>query len=355
MEAARSISTRIDRRSFLKMGGAFGGSLVGLSLLGCQPAPPAAPKAKKELFNSQAGATVLFTDVIYLPWLVAEKLGYFAEEGIKHELTEFKGGADTTRALGTGAVNYVATGIPPAVNSIVKGEPFKIISGGWAAATSTVWVVTKDSSIKSLKDMKGKKLSFSSAGAMTDFFTRLAVKKAGLSETEVTRVPVGSGADSWTATKTGIVDVGWTTDIIAAKVVLQNEARVLFYSSDLVPAWEDVVLVTTEKFIKERPDVLKGFVKGYQRGMEYTVNNRQEAAKVLQEYNSEMTPELAYAVLKDVPKEAFTIKLSAEAIRLAEESMLDMGLVKEKPPWDKIIDQQFLPESLRIDVSKLMA
>lgn len=355
MEAARSIGTRIDRRSFLKMGGALGGSLVGLSLLGCQPAAPASPTGKKEAVTAKAGGTALYNEVGWLPFFVGDKKGYFADMGIKHDFIEFKGGAESSRALEVGETHYNVLAISPTVNAYVKGAPFRIIASTRQAAGSILYVVPPASPIKSLKEIKGKSVSFSSPGALTDFFARASVKAAGYAPADVKLVPVGAGADSWIGARSGIIDVAWVPEGLGRTLEFKGEARVVWSSLDVVKDWQDLVVTTNENVTRSQPEVLRGLCAGLQRAHDFIAANAREAAKIWVEYAPDVDPKVADNILQALPRSNWTAKLSPEGIKVAEEGMREMGLVKERVPWDKIIDQQFLPENLRIDISKLTA
>ncbi len=350
-----SLGRRMSRKGFLKGLAATGALAAGWSIVGCQPqaaAPSTAKGTSRTAFEAETGGTSVYTSVVWIPFFVGEKLGYFAEEGIKQSFTDFKGGGDAVRGLATGAIQYMGTGIPPLANAFVKGETVKIIAGAWGVAQILAWIVPKDSPIKGIKDIKGKKVSISTPGSLTDFFARRAVKAAGLTPQEVQLIPVGSDADSWTAAKTGIIDVAWSTDVLGYKLIRQNEARILWFTRELVPAWEDFVIASTDRFIQERPDVLKGFVRAYQKSLDFVAKDREAAAKIWVEYATEIPIEIANLVLKDVPNEALTTKLSSAGLRVADEGMVEIGMTKEPIPWDKFIDQQFMPENLRIDISK---
>ncbi len=355
----RLMETRTNRRTVLKLGGAIGGLvLLAIPFSGCQPSSPAAPKAKKELFSGQTGGVGMFSATIYVPFFVAEKKGYFAEEGLKLEITEFKGGADVSRSLEAGELKFANLSISPMVNASLKGAPLKNICGVNAAAGSIVYIVPANSPIKSIKDIKGKTVSFSSPGALTDFFARRSVKVAGYAPADVKLVPLGTPADSWTAAKSGIIDVAWCTDGLAQKLVLEGQARLAWSSTEVVPAWQDTIITTTDSFIQQSPDVLRGFVRALQKGQDVIGSSIDEAAKLWSESPGvELPLDLAKALIKAYPKEAFTTKFTIEGIKVAEEGMRDLGLTKpdQKVPWDKLMDQQFLPDNMRIDISKLMS
>ncbi|MDP2727268.1 MAG: ABC transporter substrate-binding protein, partial [Dehalococcoidia bacterium] len=174
----------LDRRSFLKLAGALGGAAaLGLPLLGCQPtaapapastqapssAPTAVPKTPVTL-KVAAPELGLFQDS---PLDMAITLGLFEQEGITLDWVEFKGGSDQVRAVTTGGFDLGIVSPAAPITAFAQGEPARLICGGWLAI-GTTWLVKADSPLKTLKDLKGKKVGYSRPGSNSQIVTLLA-------------------------------------------------------------------------------------------------------------------------------------------------------------------------------------
>src|SRR3972149_10138416 len=330
----------IDRRDFCKRVGLLVG--VGLS----SNLPVLSFAEEKDLFAAKVAVTGAKTNIGYAQFFIGEKLGYFAKEGIKQEIFDFKGGGDTVRAVTTGSCHYAGSSITPAAIAFEKGEPLKLIGSG-LRSVAIGWLTRYDSSIKSLKDIKGKKVGFSTPGSNSNFFALKALKAAGLTTEDVKLVAVGSPSDAWTAVKTGIVDVGWRGDPIISKVVRSKEGRIVFWSEDHVSDWSNIGIITTEDFMEKHPDILNGFVKAYLESCDFIINNPEKSGEMIAEIIG-IDKELGIMSIKNIPKKAWALQFTEPMLKNIEEGLLEMKLIKKPVEWKKLIDQRFLPQHMRI-------
>src|SRR3990172_10856171 len=143
----------IDRRDFCKRVGLLVG--VGLS----SNLPVLSFAEEKKLFEAKVAITGAKSNIGYAEFFIGEKLGYFAKEGIRQEIIDFKGGGDTVRAVTTGSCHYAGSSITAAAIAFEKGETLKLIGSGFGTV-AIGWLTRYDSSIKNLKKNKGTKKSF---------------------------------------------------------------------------------------------------------------------------------------------------------------------------------------------------
>ncbi len=362
----RALEHRLDRRTFIKVAGALGGAAI-MGLAGCQgpsAAPPSATSApgsgtpKPAPFKAAIGAVDFLTISFYIPYFVSEAKGYFAEEGLQHETVNFATAGDMQRAIESGECHYAMTSASSAANAILKGAPSVIVGGVNAAAGAACYLVPPESPIKSLKDIKGKKLGFPSPGGYTHNFTIELVRKAGYTLDEVKLVSVGGSAEAWAATLSGAVDAGWAGSAMCAKMVMEGKARVPFTDLDAFPVWQGQVFTTSKKFVSEHGDVLRRFLRAYQKGCEFVWANPDETLKIWTSHpQAQFSLEVAKKTMEmfPMPLKTFTAQLSGPGLRANEPSLVTLGVIKEgeKLDWNKVIDQSFLREDLRIDLSKI--
>ncbi len=350
---------RIDRRQFLKAASLAGG---GVLLAACAPAAvsPAGTPARiatptpARLSFAAKGASPAFGMAQTAAIHIGEVKGFFKEEGIETTWTEFAGGADQVRAVVTGGFNYGIVSMPGPVPSFVKGEPVKAIcSGYWGPMIG--WLVPKDSPLKSVQDLKGKQLSYSRPASWSHFVALLVARELGLKpDQDIKLLSTGGIPDSWAAAKGGIVDATWSSPPLMQKMVLDGEARVLFWAHEILKDALELCIVTTKSFADERPDVIRAFVRGYQRSIDWVRDpkNQEEAAKAWKQHLDSVgikhdLPVLAQTI-KDIPSEHLTLKFNKKAFDILESLMLEFKLIDGKVDWNGFADQQFLPPDQRI-------
>jgi len=332
----------IDRRDFCKRVGLLVG--VGLS----SNLPVLSFAEEKNLFEAKVAITGAKSNIGYAEFFIGEKLGYFAKEGIRQEIIDFRGAGDTIRAVTAGTCHYAGASLMSAAIAFEKGETIKVIGSGYKTL-GLGWLTRYDSSIKSLKDIKGKKIGFSVPGSNSNFFAIKAIKAAGLTTEDVKLVAVGSPSDAWTAVKTGIVDVGWSADPIISKVVRSKEGRIVFWSEDHVSDWSNLGIITTEDFMEKHPNILHGFVKAFLKTCDFIINNPEKSGEMIAEIMG-IDKELGIMSIKNVPKKAWTLQFTELMLNTIEEGLLEMKIIKRPVEWKKLIDQRFLPQNMRIQL-----
>lgn len=336
--------TRLDRRTFLKLTAAVGGMVVvGLPLSGCAPGAP------KELFEAQTGGVGMNSTVNHATFWIGEAKGFFAEEGIKNLITEFQGGTDVARGITDGGMHYAIPAVSPAVSAFMQGAAIRIVAGQWAAATTVGFAVKPDSPYKSLQDLKGKKIGYSRPASLTHFFILKAISAAKMTPNDFNLVAVGGAPESRTALVTGVVDCSWVTDSIGVLGTMDKTLKMLFWAHELVTDWQETVIAAKPEFIKSNADLLKRFLRAYQKTMDWQVKNLDDASKVWGEA-VKIDLNVATQLMKAVPKTAFTTKLSTAGLKVAEESMREFKLIDKPVPWKELVDQSLLAKEFQADL-----
>ena len=217
------------------------------------------------------------------------------------------------------------------------------------------WLVPKDSPLKSVKDLKGKQLSYSRPASWSHFVALLVARELGLTpDQDIKLVSTGGIPDSWAAAKGGIVDATWSAPPLMQKMVLDGEARVLFWAHEILKDAQELSIISTKSFIDERPDVIQAFINGYQRSQEWLRDpkNLEEAAKAWKQHLDSVgikheLPVLAQT-LKDIPGEHLTLKFNKKALGTLESLMLEFKMIGGKVDWNSFADQRFLPSDQRV-------
>ncbi|MDO8723484.1 MAG: ABC transporter substrate-binding protein [Syntrophales bacterium] len=282
-----------------------------------------------------------------LPLYVGLKLGYYEGEGIEIEPIEMAGGGDTVRGVTTGGMHMGVVGLPSPVIAYEKGETVKVV-GGMFATPSMCWVVKIDSPIKTIQDLKGKKAAYARPGGNAHFLLIKSLKEAkGIDPEDVTLVSTGGSAETITALKTGLVDAAYSAEPNVSKY--DKEFRVLWRLSEYVPDYVEFVFMTSNKFIKEHPDIISKFLKAHQKANDFIIKNPEEAGKIWAEALN-IPNEIGIRALRNSPLKRFTTRLPIKGLEAAEEELLEFKLIKKPVDWKGLIDQNFLAKELRIEI-----
>src|SRR6202163_4930931 len=98
----------------------------------------------------------------FIPADIGVETGIFKKHGIDLDISAFAGDAKMTQALTAGSLD-VALGGCPSFAAIAKGAPMKAVGVFSSAPNIIMLVVLKDSPLKTAEDLKGRKVSVSTA------------------------------------------------------------------------------------------------------------------------------------------------------------------------------------------------
>ncbi|MCO5400910.1 ABC transporter substrate-binding protein [Ralstonia soli] len=166
--------------------------------------------------------------MIYLPATLAQRLGYFRDEGLEVELLSQPAGVDAESELLTGFAQGVVGFYDHTIDLQAKGKEVRAIVvfsqvPGEAELVSTRLPAT----VGTMRDLRGHTLGVTGLGSSTSFLTRYLMAQQGLSAADYTMLPVGAEHSFAKALRSGRIDAGMTTDPIASRLVRNGEARVL--------------------------------------------------------------------------------------------------------------------------------
>ncbi|MFC5099896.1 ABC transporter substrate-binding protein [Kibdelosporangium philippinense] len=136
--------------------------------------------------SGTAGATVVKVSVMpttdLAPFHLAMRSGYFEAEGLKIESTTAPSGPASVAKMVSGEVDIAYGSYTPFFTAKAQNTAdIKIIAACSSAGPSSTMVVTMpDSSVKSVKDLPGKRVAVTARGTMSDLLTMSAVKSAGV-------------------------------------------------------------------------------------------------------------------------------------------------------------------------------
>ncbi|HEY6912300.1 MAG TPA: ABC transporter substrate-binding protein [Myxococcales bacterium] len=143
----------------------------------------------------------------YLPLTLADRLGYFKDEGLEVEIADFPGGAKALQALVGGSADVVSGAFEHVVDMHAKGiriqefvmqDDYSGIVLGLSKAKAAAW--------KSPKDLRGLKIGVTAPGSSTNIFVNALLARDGLPPDAVSIIGVGASAGAVAAMQKGQID-----------------------------------------------------------------------------------------------------------------------------------------------------
>ena len=235
---------------------------------GSAPATAAANASGKKLSASTVKIGY-FANVTHATPLVGLEEGLFAKElgatTIKTQV--FNAGPSEIEALNAGAIDIGWIGPSPAINGYAKsaGQSLKIISG---ATSGGVSLVVNPAAVKSLKDIKGKRIATPQLGntqdvALLNWLAEQGYKvNADTGKGAVTVVRVDN-KETPTLFQQGDLDGAWVPEPTAAKLVAEG-GKVLLDEKRLWDGGKFVItnVIVSQNFLNDHPDVVEAVLRG---------------------------------------------------------------------------------------------
>jgi NitT/TauT family transport system substrate-binding protein len=223
-----SPTRKLSRRDVLA-----GAAALGASTVFGVPTIVMAADPKEKLTMSVGGEHAL----VYFPFDLAQRLGYFDREGLDVELIYMKGGSEAAEALVSGSVDYSGNAIDHAIAAAQRGKSLVMIADFMDEPGVTLLVRPQDKGkYTSFKDMKGKTIGVTSPGSATHVLGVWMAKQAGISRDDIKFVGVGAGATMPAALAGGQVDAAMGNDPFATQMIRDGRAAAwieLFHAADV--------------------------------------------------------------------------------------------------------------------------
>ena len=167
----------------------------------------------------------------YLPTMLAEQLGEYKKAGVDVEMVKFKGGSDALKAVIGGSADVVSGYFDHCVNLAAKNQALEAFVIYDRYPGFTLVVSPKHSgTVKSIKDLAGKKVGVSAPGSSTDFFLKYILSKNGVDPNSVGVIGIGLGATAVAAMEQGTVEAAIMLD--PAVTLLQGKNKDLKILTD---------------------------------------------------------------------------------------------------------------------------
>jgi NitT/TauT family transport system substrate-binding protein len=164
----------------------------------------------------------------YLPLTIAEQLGYFKDEGLQVEISDFAGGAKALQAMVGGSADVVSGAYEHTINMQAKNQPIVAFVLQGRAPQIVLGVSTKNMpNYKNITDLKGKKIGVTAPGSSTSIMASYVLAKAGLKPTDVSFIGVGAAAGAVSALRSGQIDAISNLDPVISMLEQHKEIKVI--------------------------------------------------------------------------------------------------------------------------------
>lgn len=273
---------------------------------------------------------------------VARDAGLFQKYGIDPRVVVFDAGSLLAQAALSGDVKISVSSGPATIAARTQGADTIIVA---ACVNTLPYSIVAAKGITQWAQLKGKKIAISRLGSGTDTAVRLVLKKFGLDPAkDVTILQLGTQPSRFQALAAGAIDatiISPPLDIAAKKQGYQ----ILVDIAELGIPYPQQAIGTTDRFVRENPQTVRSFLKGFIEGVRYAAAHKDETKKIITKYLKTADPEILEATyqsyLQVTDQSAYP---NMEGMRNAiEEVAQRVPGVKSKKP-EEFVNTRFLKE-----------
>jgi NitT/TauT family transport system substrate-binding protein len=210
---------------------------------------------------------------------LGDKAGIFKKHGLTLDMIYTAGSGETLQPVIAGSVDVgLAVGTLGAMAAYSKGAPVRII-GAEATGAADYWYVKASSPIKTLKDLNGRSIAYSTAGSSTESVVRAFIKENGL--TSAKAVSTGGAPSTMTAVMTDQVDAGWASPPGGLKEIDEGKIRLLARATDaaIVRGQTIRTIVANADVLARRKDVVARYMQAYRETIDYMYGDNPQVLK----------------------------------------------------------------------------
>jgi NitT/TauT family transport system substrate-binding protein len=287
-----------------------------------------------------------------MPYAVALEKKFFQQEGANVTgIISSQGGGTSIRNMLSGGVAYGEANPGVTAVAIQQGADLKIVSDNVLTVAEFVWAVKPDSSIKSIKDFKGKKIGYTNPRSTSQALAILLLHAAGYKSEDAELVKTGGFGEGVAALDIGHIDVAPMAEPVWSK--FKSKYRGVATASEILPPLDNVVGVTTGAAAASRGDFIRAVIRARRKAVEFMNANPDEAGDIVAKHYN-LDREVARSAIRSlVASKTQGIpywgsgQFHLEGMKRMVEVQKMVGAISGDIDLAKMIDTRFLPDDIK--------
>jgi NitT/TauT family transport system substrate-binding protein len=286
-------------------------------------------------------------NIVHMPVHIANDLGLFKKYGLEIKVVELAGGVYTYRAMVAGSADVASASGPFSIVGKAKGASTKVILANMPKLEASMVV---DKNIKTMADLKGKRIGIQEPGGFADVLARGVLRVAKIDPKDVHFVSIAT--EDVPALVAGQVDTAMLH--VEQEIIAQQKIPTLHAIARM---WEIQpnnlynVMAVQEKLTKDKPAALKAYVKGHIEATRLIYTDRAKVVPIIIKYTK---------LPKDVIEKSLDLMvgkciwdanhgLGPKKVNATAELMERVGNIPkgQNPKYEDIVDLSFAKEAIK--------
>jgi NitT/TauT family transport system substrate-binding protein len=304
------------------------------------------------------------------PFAIATKLGWFEKDGIKVELVPLPGSTDCVKLVATKELQASLPSVEPLAIIRPQGVKAKFFYTAYQANIYGI-AVPADSPVKSVTDLKGKKIGVTSMASAGVIVARALVKQAGMNpDSDVSIVVAGEAAQTAALVNSKQVDALSQFDTQYA-LTSNAGAKLRLLDHPEIKKFPSNGFVALEDYLKNNRKEAVALARGYAKGTVFAIANPEAAIRILWEVfpQTKSTGKDEATALRD---DLITLEARARNWRYEQvdgkrwgdnveanyqaylDWLLEQGIIKTKTDAKDIVTNELLGDAINFDEKALI-
>jgi NitT/TauT family transport system substrate-binding protein len=286
-------------------------------------------------------------NIVHMPMHIANDLGLFKKGGLEIKVVELAGGVYTFRAVVSGSADIASASGPFSMVGLARGSKTKAILANMPKLEASMIV---NANIKTMADLKGKRIGIQEPGGFADVLARGVLRAAKIDPKDVHFVSIATeDVPALVANQVDTAMLHVEQEIIAQQKVPGLHAIARMW--EIQPDNLYNVMAVTEKLIKDNPAALKAFVRGHIEATRLIYTDRAKVLPIIAKYTK---------LPKDVIEKSLDLMiakciwdandgLSQKQVNATASLMERVGNIPKgkKPTYEQIVDLTFAREAIK--------
>jgi sulfonate transport system substrate-binding protein len=282
------------------------------------------------------------------PILLAKEKGWFeeafAKAGAEVQWVEFQSGAPYFEAIASDRLDFGRVGNAPVIVGQAAGVPFKEIAVGSVGKKGDAILVPKNSPIRTLQDLRGKKIAVAKGSSGYNLLYQ-ALQQAGLKPSDVEIIQLQPD-EAQPAFETGGVDAWSVWEPYVSTQTIKNGATVLADGESLHTLNAGFHIVRT-KFAEEHPELVEIYLKVNEQALRWQKEHPDDAVEVYAKAKK-LDPAIIRQVIANT--EPANLPITPEVIESQQKTadfLYQLNGIKKQIDVSQVVDNRYIEKILK--------
>jgi NitT/TauT family transport system substrate-binding protein len=289
----------------------------------------------------------------FLPVYVAQRKGYFQDEGIDLKTAVMPSGGFINATLSGDAFAYVAS---VDHNAFARANGKSLVAVSNLVGRANIYMMARTDIPPMTGDLpsylRGKRIGVSSFGGTPNNVLRYFLKKWNLdARKDVTLIEVANSSVVPATIKSKQADLGVSSEPFITQLYKQGLwTQPIFNAGKELGPFTDTAMSVRGDMIEKDPATVRSFVKALVRGLIYTDTHRAEMLELAKaEFTTASEEDLEASLDRSFADGIYSADgfITPESWTTGETIVLDAGILKQHVSYDEVINMRFVNEVLK--------